>query len=75
MTMELTILGTSAATPTRQRDHSGQFMQFGSQSILIDSGGGGANQNDQIGIKLSANQPYFHKSPSRRSLSGHFCPD
>lgn len=40
----VTILGASAAVPTRERDQSGQYLQLSGHTILIDCGEGTQNR-------------------------------
>ncbi len=53
-TKRLTILGTSAQVPTRTRNHSGYFLQWDRQGILLDPGEGTQRQMRLFGVKPSS---------------------
>lgn len=40
MEIKLTFLGTGSSTPTAQRNHTGMYLQFGKENILVDCGEG-----------------------------------
>lgn len=51
MTFELTILGTSSATPTPDRHPSAQYLAFGDHHILVDCGEGAQIQMMKFNVK------------------------
>jgi ribonuclease Z len=51
MAFELTILGTSSATPTPDRHPSAQYLVFGDHYILLDCGEGAQIQLMRFGLK------------------------
>jgi len=51
MSFELTVLGTSSATPTLDRHPSAQFLIFGEHFMLIDCGEGAQVQLMRYGLK------------------------
>jgi ribonuclease Z len=51
MAFELTILGTSSATPTPDRHPSAQYLVFGDQHMLVDCGEGAQIQLMRYGLK------------------------
>lgn len=50
--MELTFLGTSSMSPTKDRNHSAIFLKYKNQGILIDCGEGTQRQMKISGIKI-----------------------
>lgn len=52
MNNRLTFLGTSSATPTRVRFHSGQYLVIGRDHILLDCGEGTQNRMLEFGINF-----------------------
>jgi ribonuclease Z len=51
MVLELTILGTSSATPTVDRHPSAQYLNFGKHSFLLDCGEGCQIQMLRFGVR------------------------
>ena len=51
MNPELYILGSSSATPTRERHPSAQILKIESEKILIDCGEGTQSQMIKFGIR------------------------
>jgi ribonuclease Z len=51
--MEITFLGTSSMVPTKERNHSGLFIKYDTEGILIDCGEGTQRQLKIAGIKPS----------------------
>jgi len=51
--MEITILGTSASTPTKERNVSAIFMSYKAEGLLLDCGEGTQRQMKAAGIPLS----------------------
>ena len=49
--MQITILGTSCAIPTKRRNHSSFFLSYGNEGILFDCGEGTQRQMKIAGIK------------------------
>jgi len=50
--MNITFLGTSCMVPTKQRNHTGIFLSYSSEGILVDCGEGTQRQMKLAGIKL-----------------------
>jgi ribonuclease Z len=53
MGFEITILGSSSATPTLERHHTAQFFSFKQKAFLIDCGEGTQTQLLRYGLKSS----------------------
>ncbi|MAG07948.1 ribonuclease Z [Candidatus Woesearchaeota archaeon] len=51
--MQLTFLGTAAMVPTKERNHSGFLLEFGTDGLLFDCGEGIQRQIKTAGIKLT----------------------
>ncbi len=51
--MELTFLGTSSMSPTKDRNHSAIFLKYKKEGILIDCGEGTQRQMKITGIKIT----------------------
>jgi len=51
--MQITFLGTSCMVPTKERNHTGIFLSYGSEGILLDCGEGIQRQMKVAGIKLT----------------------
>lgn len=51
--MQLTILGTSATVPTKERNHSGYLLTYKAEGLLFDCGEGTQRQMKIAGISLS----------------------
>jgi len=51
--IELTFLGTTCMVPTKERNHSGLFLTYKNEGILIDCGEGIQRQFKVAGIKLT----------------------
>ena len=51
--MQITFLGTACMVPTKERNHVGTFLSYGSEGILIDCGEGTQRQMKIAGIKLT----------------------
>ncbi len=51
--MEVTFLGTSGMIPTKERNHVGTFISYGSEGILIDCGEGMQRQMKLAGLKVT----------------------
>lgn len=51
--MQLTILGTSATIPTKNRNHVGALLTYKSEGLLFDCGEGMQRQMKQAGISFS----------------------
>ncbi|MBD3304715.1 ribonuclease Z [Candidatus Woesearchaeota archaeon] len=51
--MQLTILGTSATVPTKNRNHPGYLLTYKSEGLLFDCGEGIQRQMKQAGISFS----------------------
>lgn len=51
--MQLTILGTSATVPTKERNHSGYLLTYKSEGLLFDCGEGIQRQMKIAGISFS----------------------
>ena len=49
---DVTILGNSSATPTKDRDPSSQYVRLGPHSILLDCGEGTQSRIHEFGLKL-----------------------
>lgn len=49
--IQITVLGTGSATPTKLRHPSGQFVRFGGDYILLDCGEGTLRQMDKFGLR------------------------
>lgn len=49
--MQIVFLGTSCAKPTKERNHSGIFISYGSEGILMDCGEGTQRQMIMAGIR------------------------
>ena len=49
--MEITFLGTAAMVPTKDRNHSGFFLDYKDEGILFDCGEGIQRQLRMAGIK------------------------
>lgn len=53
MVFEITILGSSSATPTNNRHHTSQYIQIDDNYILVDCGEGTQSQLKRYDIKLN----------------------
>ncbi len=51
--MQLTILGTSATVPTKERNHGGYLLTYKAEGLLFDCGEGIQRQMKQAGISFS----------------------
>lgn len=51
--MHITMLGTSAMVPTKERNHAGVFLEYKAEGILIDCGEGIQRQFKIAGIPLT----------------------
>lgn len=49
---DVTILGNSSATPTKDRDPSSQYIRLGPHNILIDCGEGTQSRIHEFGLKM-----------------------
>lgn len=59
MPFEITILGSSSATPTLERHHTAQFLSFKQRSFLIDCGESAQTQILRYGLKSSRIEKIF----------------
>ncbi len=59
MSFEITILGSSSATPTLTRYPSAQYFCFGSRAFLLDCGEGAQSQMLRYGLKNSRIEKIF----------------
>ncbi|MGZ5302590.1 MAG: MBL fold metallo-hydrolase, partial [Bacteroidia bacterium] len=59
MSFEITILGSSSATPTLTRHPSAQYLSFGSRAFLIDCGEGAQTQIIRYGLKPNRIEKIF----------------
>ncbi|MBB3037598.1 ribonuclease Z [Hoyosella altamirensis] len=48
--LELIVLGTASAVPTRKRNHNGYFVRWGAQGYLFDPGEGTQQQMSRAGL-------------------------
>lgn len=51
--MQIIFLGTSSMVPTKERNHSGLFINYNTQGILVDCGEGTQRQMKIAGISLT----------------------
>lgn len=59
MSFEITILGSSSATPTLTRHPTAQYFSFGSRAFLIDCGEGAQTQILRYGLKPNKIEKIF----------------
>lgn len=59
MSFEITILGSSSATPTLTRHPTAQYFSFGSRAFLIDCGEGAQTQILRYGLKPNRIEKIF----------------